>query len=298
MKKLPIGLVERESGVAKDTLRVWERRYGFPIPHRDQNGDRCYDLDQVEKLKLIKRLLDRGHRPAKLVTMSAADLSGLLQDNSQEEEETDSTLAAQVIGLLQAADQAELVAVLTQKLASGGLMSFVADELAPMNGSIGRAWAQGRISVAQEHLYSEVIQKILRAYLLNLSAHQGRPRVLLATLPGEQHGLGLLMVESVITATGALPISLGTEVPLDEIAAAARSHRCDAAAISFSRARKPSFVTQGVKALREQLLPGQELWIGGEGAAWLRHPLDGVVHLPDLRSVQGRLLSWKRKDPA
>jgi hypothetical protein len=35
---LPIASVERETGLSKDTLRVWERRYGFPTPERDANG--------------------------------------------------------------------------------------------------------------------------------------------------------------------------------------------------------------------------------------------------------------------
>ena len=35
-----IAAVERDTGIGKDTLRVWERRYGFPQPQRDANGER------------------------------------------------------------------------------------------------------------------------------------------------------------------------------------------------------------------------------------------------------------------
>ena len=58
-----IAAVERDTGIGKDTLRVWERRYGFPQPGRDNFGERSYPLAQVEKLRIIKRLLDAGHRP-------------------------------------------------------------------------------------------------------------------------------------------------------------------------------------------------------------------------------------------
>ena len=51
-----IAAVERDTGLGKDTLRVWERRYGFPQPQRDSSGERIYPLDQVEKLRVIKRL--------------------------------------------------------------------------------------------------------------------------------------------------------------------------------------------------------------------------------------------------
>lgn len=286
-------MVERESGISKDVLRVWERRYGFPEPHRDENGDRCYVPEQVEKLKLIKRLMGRGNRPAKLVLLSTSQLAALLVDNTGPDEHPVNPLAEQVIALLRSANHSDMVTLLVQKLMSDGLMRFVTEQLTAMNRAIGEAWAQGRISIAQEHLYTEAVQKILRANIQNLRGNAIRPRVLLATLPGEQHGLGLLMVECIITLAGAMPISLGTQVPLNEVSIAARSHQCDVAAISFSRARTPSFVTQGVIGLRDLLDPKTELWIGGEGANWLRQSMPGVTRLSSLDAVHERLMAWK-----
>lgn len=56
-----IGSVERETGLSKDLLRAWEKRYGFPAPERDAQGDRIYPAPQVEKLRLLRRLIDDGH---------------------------------------------------------------------------------------------------------------------------------------------------------------------------------------------------------------------------------------------
>lgn len=44
---LPISVVERETGIPKDLLRMWERRYGFPEPARDAQGDRVYPREQA-----------------------------------------------------------------------------------------------------------------------------------------------------------------------------------------------------------------------------------------------------------
>ena len=55
---LPISVVERETGIPKDLLRMWERRYGFPEPARDAQGDRVYPREQVDKLL---RQIARGH---------------------------------------------------------------------------------------------------------------------------------------------------------------------------------------------------------------------------------------------
>ena len=74
---LSIAAVERDTGFSKDTLRVWERRYGFPLPARDDGGERAYPLEQLERLRVIKRLLDAGHRPGRVVPMPAKDLHRL-----------------------------------------------------------------------------------------------------------------------------------------------------------------------------------------------------------------------------
>ncbi|MBP8028611.1 MAG: MerR family transcriptional regulator, partial [Giesbergeria sp.] len=75
---LSIAAVERETGLAKDTLRVWEKRYGFPAPLRDAAGDRLYPSAQVVQLKLIRRLLDAGMRPGKVVGLDNDALQALL----------------------------------------------------------------------------------------------------------------------------------------------------------------------------------------------------------------------------
>ena len=75
-----IAEVERDTGLGKDTLRVWERRYGFPVPSRDAFGERAYPPDQVQRLRLIKRLLDAGHRPGKVVSLSEPELAALMRE--------------------------------------------------------------------------------------------------------------------------------------------------------------------------------------------------------------------------
>ena len=79
---LPIAAVERETGLAKGSLRVWEKRYGFPQPLRDDAGDRLYPPDQVQRLKLIGRLLDAGHRPGKVVGLSSLALQALIDQGA------------------------------------------------------------------------------------------------------------------------------------------------------------------------------------------------------------------------
>ena len=74
---LNISGVERETGLSKDVLRMWERRYGFPKPGRDENGERQYTVLEVAKLHAIRRLMDAGMRPGKIINASLDELNAL-----------------------------------------------------------------------------------------------------------------------------------------------------------------------------------------------------------------------------
>ena len=56
-----IGAVARLTGVNVDTLRIWERRYQVVTPQRSEGGSRLYCEADIERLVLIKRLVDAGH---------------------------------------------------------------------------------------------------------------------------------------------------------------------------------------------------------------------------------------------
>lgn len=73
----PINVVEKETNISKYLLRMWERRYTFPRPERDTKGERVYSIEDVEKLKLIKKLMEGGYRPSKIIHRPLSDLKVL-----------------------------------------------------------------------------------------------------------------------------------------------------------------------------------------------------------------------------
>ncbi|MBK8782184.1 MAG: MerR family transcriptional regulator [Anaerolineales bacterium] len=42
-----------ETGLAADTLRAWERRYGLPTPNRSAGGHRLYSQYDIETIKWL-----------------------------------------------------------------------------------------------------------------------------------------------------------------------------------------------------------------------------------------------------
>jgi MerR family transcriptional regulator, light-induced transcriptional regulator len=164
---LSIAAVERDTGLSKDTLRVWERRYGFPAPQRDPVGERAYSLGDVEKLRIIKRLLDAGHRPGRIVTLPVVELQALAdQTVDQPVRNVEAALGSEDLraqmALIRGHDPVGLRAALNFLLARFGVARFVNEVVGPLNAAVGDAWIRGQMEIFEEHMYTEVLQGVLR----------------------------------------------------------------------------------------------------------------------------------------
>ncbi len=295
---LSIAAVERDTGLSKDTLRVWERRYGFPLPQRDASGERAYTLDQVEKLRLIKRLMEAGHRPGRIVALDVAELQ-LLSDQIAEPAPRGRPAARLAdlgghIELLRRHDARALRAELTRLLLALGLGRFVTEVVAPLNTAIGDAWLRGQLEIFEEHLYTETVQIVLRQALAALPpGTDDGPAVLLTTFPGEPHGLGLLMAEAMLSLEGCHCTSLGVQTPLWDIVLAARAHRTNVVALSFTGCVNPNQVFDGLVELRAKLPAEVEIWAGGSAPVLHRRRVDGVRPLATLDEVVPEVERWR-----
>ena len=296
MSKPPfsIATVERDVGLSKDVLRVWERRYGFPAPERDAHGERLYPLAQVERLRLIKRLMDLGHRPGRLIGLTEPELTELVSSQHKASEAPvpgDTEALHDVLALITKHDAAGFDQALQQRLAKRGLQQFVQDTMAPLTHMVGQAWEVGRIEVYEEHLFTELSNRMLRKAISGVPGGQA-PRVILTTLPDEPHGLGLLMVESMLSLEGAHCIPLGTQMPMLSIVEAARAHRADVVALSFSAAFPARQIPPLLAQLRGLLADGVALWAGGAGVNRLA-PQTGVRLMVSLAEVQSAVVEWQ-----
>jgi methanogenic corrinoid protein MtbC1 len=296
---LSIAAVERDTGLSKDTLRVWERRYGFPVPERDGLSERAYPLEQVEKLRIIKRLIDGGHRPGRIVDRSLAELQ-LLSDSSVGSPQAGFAATAvpdlrHYLDLMRAHDVDALRCQLGQAQLRLGLGRFVIDVVAPLNLLVGDAWMRGQLEIFEEHFYTESVQIILRSAIHSVTPLEAsiRPRVLLTTFPNEAHGLGLLMAEALLLMEGCKCTSLGVQTPIWDIALAAAAQRSDIVALAFTAVLTPAVVVEGLAELRGRLPAGVEVWAGGAAPVLHRRPMAGVTALGSLSQIAAEVRRWR-----
>jgi methanogenic corrinoid protein MtbC1 len=291
---LNISGVERETGLSKDVLRMWERRYGFPKPGRDDNGERQYTVVDIGKLRAVKRLMDVGLRPGKIMGLSVEELNAMADARMpQRRDAMAPALERDVLAMLKSHDATSLQHKLANMLMRQGLQKFVLETITPLNQVVGDAWMQGELQIFEEHLYTEQLQVALRTAINAFPRQSGTPRVLLTTFPAELHGLGLLMVEAMMVPEGVQVISLGPQTPLEDIRRAAVAHKAHIVALSFSAAFPVRQASDGLAALRRKLPAHVSLWAGGEMTRRVRKTMPGIMLIPDLASITSALRSWR-----
>lgn len=290
-----IASVERDTGLSKDVLRMWERRYGFPNPARDSNGERLYPAAQVERLSMIKRLMDQGHRPGKLMLASTEELALLAPKagkSSLKKAGSGADELEELLALIKQHDASGYQQAMQQRLARQGFQLFVQDTIAPLTTAVGQAWEEGRFEVFEEHLFTELTKRLLRQAISTLPGGKRSPRILLTSVADEQHVLGLLMAEGLFSLEGAECIPLGTQMPLLEISRAAIAHRADVVALSFSIAFPQRQIPGLLQQLRQILPETTALWVGGGGVSKLGK-MEGVRILSTLDAAMSSVTDWR-----
>jgi MerR family transcriptional regulator, light-induced transcriptional regulator len=295
---LSIAAVERDTGLSKDTLRVWERRYGFPNPERDHFGERIYSIDQVDRLRAIRRLMDTGYRPGKIIGLSLEDLQALAESVSQPAPIASEDQAAdldQFMNFLKSHEIEDLRRQLSQRVLRLGLARFVTELVAPLTEKVGDTWARGQLEIYEEHLFTESMQVVLRNAISTIPQPGNRPRVLLTTFPSEPHGMGLLMVEALLALEGCRCFSLGVQTPVWDIVLASQAQDIDLVVLSFSPVMNPTLVVDGLTELRAKLPKSVEIWAGGRCPVLGRRAPDGIRVVTEFAELTKSVIDWRHR---
>jgi methanogenic corrinoid protein MtbC1 len=260
---LSIGDICSETGLSADVIRVWERRYGFPLPVRLPSGHRRYRREDLLRLRLMAEAVAHGHRPSLVARATEEMLKRMLVRG-------DNPSADVLFEAVASMDTDRMRQLFREGLALLGWKPFLLRVVSPLLDRVGMAWAEGVIGIHHEHLVTEVLEDFLRELRLECEVLPGRGSVLLCTLPGERHRLGLLMAALAYATLGLRTELLGVDLPVASIAQAARALKVDRVAVSLSIQSSGEPARQLLMDLQERLPPHCQLVIGGQGAARTR----------------------------
>lgn len=282
---LSIGALSRATGVPAETLRTWERRYGFPRPERTESGHRRYPASSVGRLRLVTRALELGHKPSVALSSDEGTLRSLLAITETEPASADPaapraevrpaprSAAREPIDIQRWLDHVRgfegeaLELDLRRAWGALGALDFLLRGAGPFLTEVGNRWYQGELGVRHEHFASERLRDFLTSQWRPLSDAATGPHVVCATLPGEQHVLGLQMAAVVLALANLRVVFLGADIPPGEVAVAAHAHKARAVVISAASSADDAELQRQTMTLLDGLDPEIEVVVGGGGFA-------------------------------
>ena len=236
---LNIAAVSRKTGIAPDTLRKWERRYGVLRPKRTAGGQRRYDDSDVARVEWLRDRLSEGFR--------ISEAAALLDPAGEDAPETSEDLRAALVAAATAADSARLVALVEQAFALHAVDVAIEEIVQPALAEVGGAWRDRTGAIAEEHLLTEIVRARLERMLAD-RRHGVRGRVVMTCGPGERHDIGLLALGVMLQADGWLVSYLGADTPVDSVAELVERTAANALCLSFTTPETFEAYTQEVAA--------------------------------------------------
>jgi len=283
-----IAAVVQRTGVPATTIRAWERRYDYPKPHRDEDGQRLYSerdvqtiswlLDQTRHGVAISRAVDMlrsGHARTDTAVVQAAARGGR-------------SFAALRADLGQAvldldADHAD--DVLAEAFTLFSVEDVCLQVLQPLLVDIGDRWHAGELSVAEEHYATAFVRARLFGLLQAYQPPHTRGRlVFTACAPDEWHEVGILIVSVFLTRRGISVRYLGPNLPLEGLGAVVARHHPAVVVLSAQSRETARKMRWATRAMHEGVPPYPDLAFGGQAFNTdpkLRASIDGTYVGPD-----------------
>ncbi|MEL6188643.1 MAG: helix-turn-helix domain-containing protein, partial [Myxococcota bacterium] len=112
------------------------------------------------------------------------------------------------------ADPFQINAALLQARGDASSWWEVCASLAPVLSEIGTRWARGELAIAEEHVASERLARGLAFVTQSIGVAPRSPACVLVTVEGDDHTLGLSMVEVCAREAGWSTIWLGRSTPI------------------------------------------------------------------------------------
>lgn len=271
-ESFPISAAARITGIPLDTLRAWERRYQAVVPAKTARG-RHYTRQQIERLQMLREAVAQGHAIGQVASVPDRELSELLRRGKSllyspkpvrtvSGQPTSPDILMPVLRALDRFDYAATEREINRLAAAVASPRELVHQVAlPLMRTVGERWHEGKCSIAQEHMISNLLTALLGSLVRTYTNTQPAGRVLLATPRSERHGFPILAA-AMLTAVGGLGvIYLGTELPAEDLIQAARRSEADVVLLSLS-ANPTAEARQDLAIVGRKLERRTKLWLG------------------------------------
>ena len=314
----PIGVVSRRTGLKQDLIRAWERRYGAVEPARSESRRRFYSDADVERLLLLRKAVDAGRNISQVAPLPNHELEALIADDAaaavrapaapyrptptawgdgrQAPDDLAGSILERCLSAVHRLDSRDLEVQLERASVALARIQLVERVLVPLMHRIGDLWQEGALRPVHEHVASAVVRSFVGAMGSAYRGNPGAPRLIATTPARQHHELGALIVSACAAAEGWDVTYLGSDLPAEEIAAAALQKSARAVALSITYPPDDPLLATELEKLGRLLPASVRLVVGGRSAGAYGEVLDAagacrIDELPALRDELARLRS-------
>jgi DNA-binding transcriptional MerR regulator/methylmalonyl-CoA mutase cobalamin-binding subunit len=294
----PIKVVATRTGLSKDVIRVWEKRYQAVSPERSDAGRRLYADADIDHLLKLKQAISAGWRISDVAKLSKSELDKLVAAESQSTEiagsgaargefDTGGSYLSRCLEAIEEMNPGKLDALLSAASVAMSIPRLLDDLVAPLLITIGERWHLGELRVGHEHLATSVIRRFLDNLRETASMHAEGPTIVVTTPSGQNHEMGAMMAAVAAAVAGWKVIYMTPNMPSREIVATALQVNARALALSMTYPADDPQIATELRFLRDQLPADVALFVGGQAAASYLPLLDqiGAVHLTKINDI-------------
>jgi DNA-binding transcriptional MerR regulator/methylmalonyl-CoA mutase cobalamin-binding subunit len=293
--------VAKLTGLSRDVIRVWERRYGLIKPLRGSNRYRIYTDEDVALLRYVREEMEKGNSIGDMAAMGRDTLLARMREaalNRPIPESPYERLLTELLATLDPLDRLTFEQRLNGAIAVIPFEEALVRILLPLQERVGQLWHDGRLGVAVEHYVTKQVQQKLFAVMNQLPVREDGPKVVVACPPDQWHEIGAQAVAYRCWARGCRVYYLGPNVPVYALAKLCEQVTPDLAVLSFTVALSAQDAAALAKMLAEQIGMTCPVIAGGKGALAMKESLEKakIEVIDDFAELERRLvvLSSKR----
>lgn len=269
--------VAHRLGVAPATLRTWDRRYGLGPSSHEAGEHRRYTDEDLARLAAMRRLVVSGVPPQQAAALAKSSPISIDEPLPLPKFQDREDVVAAIVRALESIDSAFVEALIRREILSAGIIKTWNEILVPSLVLIGKRWEETGSGIEIEHLYSEIVKRIMRECAQEIESAKNSKPVLLASIGEEHHCLAIHALAAALAEENIATHFLGARTPVEALAEMVRKTHPPVVFLWAQLAKNADYSAMtALPALR----PAPRLILGGPG--WRADRVSGATVVDNL----------------
>lgn len=272
--------VAHRLGVAPATLRTWDRRYGLGPSSHEAGEHRRYTDEDLARLAAMRRLVVSGVPPQQAAQLAKSSPISVDEPLPLPKFQDREDVVAAIVRALEGIDSAFVEALIRREILSAGIIRTWNEILVPSLVLIGKRWEETGSGIEIEHLYSEIVKRIMRECAQEIESPKNSKPVLLASIGDEHHCLAIHALAAALAEENIATHFLGARTPVEALAEMVRKTHPPVVFLWAQLAKNADYSAMtALPALR----PAPRLILGGPG--WRADWVSGATTVDNLHEA-------------